>query len=198
MKRGVLAAAVVVLCALAGLGWRAARTHPGVPPPAAVSGPRLKLETLEDILRSRNDNDPRLDRDFNDLSPEAKRLFRRKYAELPPESRNDRGTIVYLLGKNLDDAEDWRFLRDVAGEPPCLNLAGCSTEPAPGLAKAFGEDVTLAYPSLVALKQAQRVLEGPPTPERRAEALAVVAAGKGSRMRAVADLAAGLERRFSP
>lgn len=160
-----------------------------------ASEPSAKVKTLEVILRSRNDNDPRLDSDFNALSAEEKRLFRVKYGELPPEARNDRGTIVYLLGKNLSAPEDWEFLRAVAGEAPCLSLADCGKKPVGPT--GLGNDVTLAYPSLVALKQAQRVLEGPAGPARR-EALSVITAGKASRMPAAARLAAQLERRFSP
>src|SRR5207302_220894 len=85
-----------------------------------------KLVILDEILRSRNDNDPRLDADFNDLSAETKRRFREKYGALAPEKRNERGTVVYLLGRNINDDRDWDFLREVAGEPPCLSLSDCS------------------------------------------------------------------------
>lgn len=159
-----------------------------------VSEPEAKLKVLEEVLRARNDNDPRLDSDFNALAPEAKRLFRLKYAELPAEARNDRGTIVYLLGKNLSAPEDWAFLRGVAGEAPCLSLEDCARKPS--ATAALGDEVTLAYPSLVALKQAQRALEagGPARPE----ALSVLEAGKASKMPAAAKLAARLERSFAP
>ena len=172
MKRGVLLAGL--LACLAIIGWWAAKK----PPQAAA-----KLETLEEIFLSKNDNDPRLDRDFTDLSPQTKSLLRQKYRELPAELRNERGTIVYLLGKNLSSSEDWAFMRGVVQEPPCLSLADCSKT---GLGAALGDEVTLAYPALVAIKQAQRALE-----ESRAdkEALAVIEAGKTSSMPAVARLA---------
>ena len=145
---------------------------------------REQLKTLEDILRSGNDNDPRLDTDFKSLSVEAKSLLREKYAGTPPERRNDRGTIVFLLGKNLETPEDWAFLRAVVGEPACLSLADCSkTDPgAPGL----GDEVTLAYPALVALRQAADKLPAP-------EAAAVVAAAKSSKVPAVARMAARIQ-----
>ncbi len=130
-------------------------------------------------MSSKNDNDPRLDRDFNSLSDEAKALFRKKYRALAPERRNELGTIVYLLGKNISTAEDWDFLREVAAEPPCLSLADCSRS-------ADDNAVTLAYPALVALKQAQRVLE---TTTSSPEAVQVVAAGKASSVPAVRRLA---------
>lgn len=185
MKRGVWIAGAL---ALAVLGWRAARRSP----PAFVSGEAAPaLRALEDVLSSRDDNSPSLDRDFNALTGAEKAAFRRKYWEIPAERRNERGTIVYLLGKNLRGPEDWAFLSEVAAEPPCLSLADCS-KPSGG-AGELGDDVTLAYPSLVALKQAERALE---TGTSAAEARAVVAAGRGSKMRAVVRLAEKLDRRF--
>lgn len=133
-----------------------------------------KLDLLEEILKSKNDNDPRLDQEFNTLSPEAKILFQKKYQELPKEQRNERGTIAYLLGKNLSSKQDWDFMRKVVGESPFLGPA---------------DPVTLAYPSLVALKLAERALE-----QGRfiKEALSVMAAGKKSPVPIVARLAKSL------
>ena len=180
MRRTVLGAGFLLALVF---GCRRAEVDP---PPAAVS--RARLEELEAILASHDDNDPRLDRDFNALSPGEKEQFRRAYAALAPERRNERGTVVYLLGKNLSSAEDWDFLRRVAAEPPCLSLADCSKR---GLRQGPGDEVTLAYPALVALKQAQRELEagGPDA----ARARAVVEAGKGSRSPAAARLAERLD-----
>ena len=120
--------------------------------------PKPQLRALEDVLGKRSDNDPRLDSAFNDLTGRTKEAFRAKYKSLPREALNDRGTIVYLLGKNLAEAADWQFLMDVAAEPPGLSLADCS-KPAPS---ASGDDVTLAYPALVALKAAENVLKEEP------------------------------------
>src|SRR5687767_2675792 len=152
MKR-VLAAAIP----LAALIWWVASS---LPPTGFLErrAANRQLKILEAILRSRNDNDPLLDRAFVGLSPMAKDLFRKKYAETPPERRNERGTIVYVLGRNLRSPEDWAFLRAVAAEPPCLSLADCAAKSTSG-GHELGDEVTLAYPSLVALKQAERALE---------------------------------------
>ena len=144
-----------------------------------------KLKTLDEILSSKDDNDPRLDRDFQDLSPETKRLFRLKYRALPRQRRNDRGTIVYLLGLNLRSAEDWEFLREVVNEPPCLSLADCAK---PG-AVSMGDEVTLAYPALVALRQAARSRGG-----AEGEAVRVLQAAKDSKMPAVGRMVSRLEQ----
>lgn len=184
MSRGAWLALAAIVAALAGLDRILDR-----PSPAAEAGARLAA--LEEILRARDDNDPRLDRDFQGLSPEAKALFREKYRALPPERRNERGTIVYLLGRNLTASEDWAFMRAVAAEPPCLSLEDCSKASAgPG---APGDGVTLAYPSLVALRQAHRAArDGAPVLEARR----VLEAAKTSRMKAVTRLAHALEPEF--
>ena len=207
MKRAVLIAGL--LAAIAATDRRAA----AVSPPAAVSGAAVKrpasakLEELETILLSRNDNDPRLDLDFDGLSVSDKRLFRKKYREIAVEKRNERGTIVYLLGRNLKTPEDWEFFRRVALEPPCLSLSDCSKKPAPGSdEEATGDEITLAYPSLVALRQARRVLEdgrarvsaqSAAVKASEREALGLFAAAKKSKTRAVARTAASLEKRFA-
>ncbi|MBI5881892.1 MAG: hypothetical protein HZB91_02160 [Elusimicrobia bacterium] len=192
MNRGVLIAG-----SLAGLailtGWLAGRMPATAVSrdPAPTAEDVVKLRTLSMILLSRNDNDPRLDKDFNELSPGAKALFRGMYGKLPPERRNERGTIVYLLGRNLASAEDWAFLASVAGEPPCLSLADCSKD-APAAEEHLGDEVTLAYPSLVALKSAEAALAAGDA-RTRAKARSVVAAGRTSKMPAVLRLSGRLE-----
>jgi len=166
--------------------------------------PLIKLRTLENILESKDDNDARLDSDFNDLSPETKRLFRREYRRMPSENHNERGTIIYLLGRNLKSAEDWTFLREVVSEPACLSLADCSKEiKAEDDHRALGNEVTLAYPSLMALKQTERFLEealkagrGALSSPAAKEAAEVIQAAKSSKVPIVAKTATELEQRF--
>lgn len=142
-------AAVLALLALA-----ACRAH----------APDPMLRALDAVLAAKDDNAPRLDRDFDALSEAAKAAFRRRYAELPREALNERGTVVYLLGRNMKTAADWEFLRAVVAEAPCRSLADCAREDAAG---GSGDEVTLAYPALVALKRAHRELsEGGPGRER--------------------------------
>ncbi|MBI2386568.1 MAG: hypothetical protein HYV14_11200 [Elusimicrobia bacterium] len=166
----LLAAAAVLLATI----------RPG-PPPGAEA-------VLDEILASRDDNDPRLDRDFLGLPDGTKRRFRDKYRALPRERLNERGTIVYLLGRNLTAPEDWAFLREVAAEPPCLSLADCARPSAePG---AAGDDVTLAYPALVAVRQAARAAREGGSKEG---ARLVLDAARGSRAAAVTRLARTLD-----
>ena len=161
-------------------------------PTARRSVPQDKAALLDEVLRARNDSDPRLESAFNGLSVETRRSFRETYRRLPPEKRNQRGTIVYLLGKNLAAAEDWAFLREVAGESPCLSLADCSKADPDD---SVGDETTLSYPALVALVQAERVLKENRSSESRREALSVILAGKRSAAPVVAEEAARLEGR---
>jgi len=175
----------------------AAPRQAALPVNTAARTPAQKLALLEEILLSRNDNDPRLDTAFNDLSLQDKRLFRRKYRQLPAESRNELGTVVYLLGRNLKTAEDWAFLREVVTAPPCLSLGDCSAESAAKRDNhvAAGAELTLSYPALMALKRAERILQGGGADS--AQALQLIAAAKSSSSKTVSDLAALIEQRYS-
>lgn len=177
MRSGAAALAALVLCG--GAGCRTAL-------PRSREAEAL-LAALEQVLKDGDDNDPRLEIEFEGLSEAAKRKFRERYRSLPRESRNQRGTVVYLLGRNLSRARDFDFLREVAAEAPCLSLADCGRSAPRGGA---GDEVTLAYPSLVALRQA--ALAGAGGRFER-EAGRVLAAGKSSASPAVARAAARLE-----
>jgi len=157
-----------------------------------------KVTLLEEILASRNDNDPRLDTELRYLDTEAKSTFQKRYADYAPERRNERGTIVFLLGRNLSDSKDFAFLKSVVTEAPCLSLGDCSKAAEAGdphLESAA--EVTLAYPQLVALKQIENFLKnGGTRPELIQEAKKVIEAAKGSRNSKVAELARELEKRL--
>ena len=139
-------------------------------PPAAIPASaedRNLAQALNQILVSKNDNDPRLDRDFNHLSPAAKELFRQKYRELPPEKLNQKGTIVFLLCRNLSSEKDFEFLKEVMNEPPCLSMSDCAKDPGPAssedLHHDLGSGITLIYPKLVSLLGIGNYLKQPQT-----------------------------------
>ncbi len=114
-----------------------------------------KIQVLDEILISHNDNDPRMDSTLKDLDSETKSVLRKKYNSLPETQRNARGTIVFLIGRNLTDPADYQFLEQVLGEAPCLGMVQC-TQPmnATGLDghEENGFGVVLDYPQLTALK----------------------------------------------
>ena len=158
---------------------------------------------LDSILASKNDNDPRLDTDFKKLTRADKKFFKKKYASLPMEKRNERGTIVFLLGREAREAADFLFLKDVLAEKPCLSLSDCTVEYKPGdhPHSETSIEISLAYPQIVALKQAARALEeeraaGRTRSERYQEALATVRAGRLSRVPVVARMAAETDTGF--
>ncbi len=124
---------------------------------------RKKLAVLNEILASRDDNDPRMDRDLKNLSVEAKQALRERYRTLTPEDRNGRGTVVFLIGRELQSAEDVAFLADVLSEAPCLSLADCSRDTSVSRGADIHQDegigVTLSYPQIVSLVSIERFLE---------------------------------------
>lgn len=156
--------------------------------PCATPEALAKLAALRDILASRDDNDPRLDRDFGALASEAKCLLRREYAATAPERRNERGTIVYILGLRPAEPADWDFLAAAAAEPPCLSLSDCAK--APEGEAGPGDAVTLAYPALVAVRQAARAASRGAS---AAGARRVLDAGRASRSSAVTRLSRSLD-----
>jgi hypothetical protein len=127
-----------------------------------------QVKILDEILKSRDDNDPRLDRELRYLSPRAREALRKKYHSLRAEERNERGTIVFLLGRNLDQPRDFAFFRDVVGEKPCLSLADCghTIQEDPHLSGVTA--VSLAYPQIVALKSLANL---PPSERAQAQGI---------------------------
>jgi len=119
------------------------------------------MRDLDEIFASRNDNDPRLDTEFRNLTPVEKELLRDKYRDLPRESLNERGTIVFLLGRELKTPEDYAFLAQVGNQQPCLSLGDCQKQASISEESIHEEDavsVTLTYPQRVALKSLENVL----------------------------------------
>lgn len=154
-----------------------------------------KVKVLEQILSSKNDNDPRLDREFIGLSAGAKSLFRDQYRSLPAEKRNERGTVVFLLGRNLTSESDFDFFCEVLREPPCFSLADChrSSASREDFDRESGEEITLAYPQIVALK----VLEKAESKWRQ-HVVKTLDCAKDSKVGVVARRATVLSQEMSP
>lgn len=134
------------------------------PTPQSVSltdDDRRQVAVLEQILKSRDDNDPRMDTELRNLSPQAKIELRNKYIAMSAESRNERGTIVFVLGREMKTSEDAAFLASVVAEPPCLSMQDCGRRPDAPVDEhaAMANEVSLVYPQLVAVKSFERVLK---------------------------------------
>lgn len=161
---------------------------------AVTAQDKEKAAILEQVIASKNDNDPRLDQELRVLSHGARYLFRESYRSHKPEARNERGTIVFLLGRNLDSAEDFDFLGQVLRETPCRSLESCDRDsPRDSGEHAHfesGVETTLAYPQIVALKAIEKFLASSnQDPALRAKALAELHAARDSKIRRVSELA---------
>jgi len=162
-----------------------------------------KVAELDEILISKNDNDPRLDTDFKNLNEPEKTALQSKYLASKKESFNERGTIVFLLGRNISNPKDLKFIGQVLNEPPCVSLENC-TKPAPkstGEAAHMGSvnDVTMAYPQIVSLKSIETFLEhssGDPT--LAPLAIQSLKEATHSKSAVVAHLAENTLRKFNP
>jgi hypothetical protein len=173
--------------------------------PAALVADRAdvrQIQILDKVLASKNDNDPRLDRELRELSPAAKRLARSRYASLSPEKRNQRGTIVFLIGRDMNSTDDLSFLHQVLNEPPCRSLTNCEREETGSVTGADRHhegmnEVSLAYPQLAALKMIEAYLN---SPDHKAEllptSLAELEAARRSPVHAVASMAEDLSRQY--
>ncbi len=149
------------------------------------------LAIFDEIVRSRNDNDPRLDQELRNLSPEVQAALREKYQALPPESRNSRGLVVFLLGRGVrtPSVVNLAFFKTVLAEPECLSLADCLRPSERGAGDAASESqaemglaVTLTYPQRMALRMIERSLRDRKswTPEELEAAEQALLVGRGS------------------
>jgi hypothetical protein len=161
-----------------------------------------QVRTLDEIIAAKSDNDPRLDTELRSLSPAAKQLMRGRYQSTAQEKRNARGTIVFLLGRNISSADDVAFLHHVISEPPCRSLTSCENEDKGSVSPADRHhegtnETTLAYPQLVALHSIEAYLKAPAgAPELSAQVLAELEGARRSPIRKVAALADELSRQY--
>jgi hypothetical protein len=122
-----------------------------------------KWKAFEEILNSKNDNDPRVDEELRHLSPQMHDNLRKAYSHLPPENRNGRGFIAFLIARDLKDSNDVQFLQEIYQEPPCQSLQNCA-EAAAADPHFDGINATsLNYPQLASLYQLQKRLEADPS-----------------------------------
>lgn len=134
-------------------GTPSASTSPSADP--ELSDPAVaarQASVLEELLARRNDNDPRWDTELSELDPGTRARIRERFARTPPEARNVRGQLAFLIARAPRGVLDLEFLGQVLREPPCLSLSDCAK--APARVDPHHSDVdekTLAYPQLVVL-----------------------------------------------
>ncbi len=126
------------------------------PIPGLVPEEQKKWLLLGQILESKNDNDPRIDTELKGLSPLFKSTLAGRYAELKPERFNERGTLVFLVGREIVNPADVDFMRTVLTEKPCLSVSDCSRTPVGHAGeddhREMVNETTTRYPQLMALR----------------------------------------------
>lgn len=121
-----------------------------------------KWEALQEILVSRNDNDPRIDKEFKNLSDQMHRTLQAQYHEFPLENRNQRGLIAFLIARDLKDTEDLEFLKKIYQEAPCLSLENCGSRTSSDPHLSGIDESSMNYPQLVSLYQLEAQLRTKP------------------------------------
>jgi len=132
-----------------------------------------QLQVFQEIVNSRNDNDPRIDQELTTLSPGLHETLRETYQKLPAENRNSRGLIAFLIARDLQSIEDVEFLKAIYQEQPCLSMSDCSKLEASDPHADATNQTSLNYPQLAGLYQIEQKLESNPeilnNPEMRQE-----------------------------
>jgi hypothetical protein len=162
-----------------------------------------KLAVLQEILDSKNDNDPRLDSDFKTLNEVEKKALQEKYLSYVPEKLNERGTLVYLLGRNIETEKDLKFMEYVINEKPCLSMSNCSIEAPPATGEAAHlnsvDRISLAYPQVVSVKSLENFLaQNGGNSQLSRQALKNLEDATHSRSAVVAHVALQAQKHLSP
>lgn len=115
-------------------------------------------QMIEEIIKSKNDNDPRLDKELKHQSPEVRAALYEKYEAIPNEARNDRGLIAYMIARDFESAADAQFMKKVFEEPPCLSLADCKSTMPEDPHHSGENQITQNYPQMATLFQIEKRL----------------------------------------
>jgi hypothetical protein len=134
----------------------------GTPAAPVVSASTLtpadqqKMKALDEIFTSKNDNDPRIDTELKNFTPEMKAALVSKYTRIPSEHRNEKGTVAFLIGREINSKADVDFLKGILMEKPCLSLGDCNQPPAPHTGAddhyEATNETTARYPQLVSIR----------------------------------------------
>lgn len=119
---------------------------------------RLRFQVFMDITESGRDNDPRIDSELKNLSPEFKNQLKKYYQSLAPEKRNERGFVAFLIVREAKSVEDYRFLQDVLSEEPCLSMQDCKNVSDRDAHMGAVDETSANYPQLVILYDIEKKL----------------------------------------
>lgn len=153
-----------------------------------------QLKLFDEIINTKNDNDPRMDQDLKVIDPPTRKAFIAKYESLPKEDRNARGTIIFLLGRNINSVQDLDFFKSVLSEKPCYSMENCEKESQMGDRESVhlesSLEASLHYPQLMALEFLKRTNHDPVLLEK---ALKIAQEAKNSPVPAISKKAAEVE-----
>lgn len=159
-----------------------------------------KWAVFLEALKSKNDNDPQLDAELRELSPEMHESIKAAYKLLPPEDRNGRGLAAFLIARDLKTRADAEFVKEILKESPCLSFQNCSVEAAPDPHLDGINQTSLNYPQLAALYQLEKRLEDKPEilddPEMKSEIAEIIREGRQFPSAAVQKRAEDLEKKL--
>ncbi len=157
-----------------------------------------QMRILKEILASHNDNDARLDLELKSLNSDAKKLFQKHYEDLPVERRSDRGTIIFLLGRNMSEQSDFEFLQKVLLEKPCKSLMNCAQADVNTSEDDTQSEVALQYPQAVVLESVDRYISSHSeiSPELKKEFLSLLEKGAHSKSPLISSQSKGLLKRL--
>jgi hypothetical protein len=122
-----------------------------------------KWRLISDVLTKKTDNDPLVDAELINLSPELKEKIIETYQKTPMEDRNGRGFLAFLISRDLNSAKDIEFLRSIYEEQPCLSLSNCSANGVEDPHLDSINNVSLNYPQMVTLYQINKKIQTDPS-----------------------------------
>jgi hypothetical protein len=117
------------------------------------------LRLVSKLLKSKYDADQDLNSDFSEASPELKKLLQEAYYKSPREDLRLRGAIVFLLGNNINSADDLKFFQEVMSESSCLSLSDCNSLPKKSKKPQTQAKVALHHPKLLALASIEKIYQ---------------------------------------
>lgn len=123
---------------------------------------KAKWFVFESIFNSKNDNDPRMDRELKRLSIPLHEALYEKYDSLLPENHSGKALIAYLIARDLSTNSDAQFLKKVFQESPCLSLADCKSRPTENSHHSGVEQTTLVIAQLNVLYSLEQKLISTP------------------------------------
>lgn len=159
-----------------------------------------KWDSVQEIIDSKNDNDPRIDNELRNLSPKMHQALTEKYLELAEENRNGRGLVAFLIARDLKDENDANFLKSVFEESPCTSFEKCSSTSSHDVHQSGMEQVSLNYPQMAILYQVESKLTKDPSllqnPDQKSYFSRVVGAAEQFPVEIVQNKAIAIKNKF--